>query len=274
MNLRARRIASLITVTSLSILSSVPLAANEDRFFSFKSSVDIIRALGADKALPGNGIVINMEAIAENPSLVPIEVQSNIPGTERISIIVDNNPTPLAAVYKLTPGAGNTISARLKMRISSKVRVVVHANGKVYASARDIKVTDGGCGSPNYSAQGVATNTTGPGNVMIRGRRTDKNWTVMGIIEHPMETGLRKIDQKGTMVTAIDNRTGKPVPPHYIREVSALVNGKTVLTALWGPSIAADPQIAFDVRGKAGDRVTIAAIDNMGLKQGGNYTLK
>lgn len=271
MKFRARH---TIAIINLAFLSSVSYAADDGRLFSLKSSHDVLQALGADKALPGNGITVNMEAIAENPSLHPIEVESKIPGTERITIVVDNNPTPLAAIYKLMPATGNTISARLKMRITSKVRVVVHANGKTYMTTRNVKVTDGGCGTPNYSTQGETTTASGLGQAKIRSRRVDDQWTIMGVFEHPMETGLRKIDQQGTMVTAVDKRTGKPVTPHYIREVTATINGKPVLTALWGPSIASDPQIAFNVRGKIGDQVAIAAMDNVGLKQGAAHTLK
>ncbi len=268
------RIASFIAVTGLYVLSSASFAANEDRLFSVKSAPAVLQALGADQALPGKNIIITMEAIAENPAVVPIEVESRIPGTERIAIVVDNNPTPLAAVYRLLPGTGATVSTRLKMRISSRLHVLVTANGKTYVKTQDVKVTEGGCGSPNYSAQDESTTASTAGQVMMRFRRNDDRWTVMGIFEHPMETGLRKIDQKGTMVTAVDKHTGRPIPPRYIREVTASVNGKPVLKAFWGPSIATDPQIGFDVRGKVGDQVVLAAIDNTGLKQGTTRELK
>jgi sulfur-oxidizing protein SoxZ len=47
-----------------------------------------------------------------------------------------------------------------------------------------------------------------------------------------------------------------------------VLNGKTVLTALWGPSIAKNPFLQFSIKGaKAGDKVGISWTDNRGDKR-------
>ena len=71
-----------------------------------------------------------------------------------------------------------------------------------------------------------------------------------------METGQRK------------DTAGKTIPAWFIQEVSALHNGKTVLTAQWGPSVAKNPFLQFVVKGaKAGDKITINWLDNRGDKR-------
>ena len=74
------------------------------------------------------------------------------------------------------------------------------------------------------------------------------------LMNHVMETGLRK-----------DAKTGGLVPAHHITNVTATVNGKTVLDAEWGGGIAKNPYLAFKVKGaKAGGKVKISWTDNTG----------
>lgn len=76
------------------------------------------------------------------------------------------------------------------------------------------------------------------------------------LIFHPMETGLRK-----------DAATGEPVPMHIIQNLTATLNGKTVLEAQWSQAISKNPFLNFRVRGaKAGDRILVGWVDNRGEK--------
>ena len=91
-----------------------------------------------------------------------------------------------------------------------------------------------------------------------RARATNKGGvtTVKAIINHPMETGLRK-----------DKATGKKIPAHYIQELAVKHNGKTVLTALLGPAVSKNPLLHFTFKGgKAGDKIMISWDDNKGMK--------
>jgi sulfur-oxidizing protein SoxZ len=77
--------------------------------------------------------------------------------------------------------------------------------------------------------------------------------TVRVLMAHEMETGQRK------------DAAGKTIPAWYIQEVSAQLNGKTVLSAEWGPSVAKNPFLQFNVKGaKAGDKISITWKDNKG----------
>ena len=76
------------------------------------------------------------------------------------------------------------------------------------------------------------------------------------LMNHPMETGLRK-----------DAKSGAVVPAHHITNVTAALNGKPVLDAQWGGGISKNPYLAFKVKGaKAGDTVTVNWVDNKGDK--------
>ena len=76
------------------------------------------------------------------------------------------------------------------------------------------------------------------------------------LMNHPMETGLRK-----------DAKSGAVVPAHHITNVTAALNGKPVLDAQWGGGISKNPYLAFKVKGaKAGDTVVVNWVDNKGDK--------
>ena len=86
--------------------------------------------------------------------------------------------------------------------------------------------------------------------------------TVKALITHPMETGLRK-----------NKKTGKKIPAHFIQNLSVEHNGKSVLDALWGPAVSANPYLSFKFKGAAkGDSVKISWTDNTGKSD--SHTVK
>ena len=90
----------------------------------------------------------------------------------------------------------------------------------------------------------------------IRAQSAGDKATVRVLMSHEMETGLRK------------DAAGKLIPAWYIQEVTAQLNGKTVMTAQWGPSVAKNPFLQFSVKGaKAGDQVAMSWTDNKGEKR-------
>ena len=90
----------------------------------------------------------------------------------------------------------------------------------------------------------------------IRAQVAGDKATVRVLMSHEMETGQRK------------DSAGKVIPAWFIQEVTAALNGKMVLTAEWGPSVAKNPFLQFTVKGaKAGDKITVSWADNRGDKR-------
>ena len=114
--------------------------------FETKSLQDALKALGASSPASSADIVMRAADIAENGAVVPVGVESKIAGTESISILVDKNPTPLAASFGIPAGTEPSVTTRVKMGQTSDVYAVVKANGKFYVAKKEIKVTLGGCG--------------------------------------------------------------------------------------------------------------------------------
>jgi sulfur-oxidizing protein SoxY len=113
--------------------------------FENKDLGGVMGAVGGAGAAAGD-ISVKAPDIAENGAVVPVEITSNIAGTESITIIGEKNTQPLIAQFDLSNGAQGYVSTRIKMGNTSNVRALVKAGGKMYTAAKEVKVTIGGCG--------------------------------------------------------------------------------------------------------------------------------
>jgi len=114
--------------------------------FESRDMATSMSAIGAGSAAPSSEISVKAPDIAENGAVVPVEITSNIAGTDSIAILSEKNIMPLIAVFNLSNGAQGFISTRIKMGSTSNVVAVVKADGKVYKAHKEVKVTIGGCG--------------------------------------------------------------------------------------------------------------------------------
>lgn len=114
--------------------------------FEMKSLQAAFKALGADGPVSSDAILIKAPDIAENGAVVPIAVETKLPKTESISLLIEKNPQPLAASFDLPAGTDPSVSTRVKMGESSDVYALVKADGKFFVAKKEIKITLGGCG--------------------------------------------------------------------------------------------------------------------------------
>ena len=82
------------------------------------------------------------------------------------------------------------------------------------------------------------------------------------LMAHEMETGQRK------------DSAGKIIPGWFIQNVTATHNGKTVLSAQWGPAVSKNPFLEFRFSGgKVGEKVVVTWTDNKGDKRSDEATI-
>ncbi|WP_342131655.1 thiosulfate oxidation carrier complex protein SoxZ [Hydrogenophaga sp. OTU3427] len=87
----------------------------------------------------------------------------------------------------------------------------------------------------------------------IRAAAKDGVTEVRVLMSHVMETGQRK------------NAAGETIPAHYITDVEATHNGKSVLKAQWSTAVAQNPFLSFKFKGGAkGDKITVKWVDTKG----------
>jgi sulfur-oxidizing protein SoxY len=114
--------------------------------FDTKSFAATLKALGASGATESAQIQITAPDIAENGAVVPITIESAIPKTDTIAILIEKNPNTLSADFDIPAGTDPFITTRVKMAETSNIYAVVKADGKYYHAVKEIKVTLGGCG--------------------------------------------------------------------------------------------------------------------------------
>ena len=90
-------------------------------------------------------------------------------------------------------------------------------------------------------------------SIKLRAKSKKGIVTVKALMNHPMETGLRK-----------NKKTGKLISAHYIQQVMATVGDKRVLDAVWGGAISKNPYLSFKYNGGKGDMITLSWVDNKG----------
>lgn len=87
----------------------------------------------------------------------------------------------------------------------------------------------------------------------IRAAAAGDEVTVRVLMSHPMEPGTRK-DSSGALI-----------PAHYIQDVEATHNGKSVLKAMFSGAVSQNPFMSFKFKGGAkGDKVSVKWVDNKG----------
>ncbi len=114
--------------------------------FDTKSFDEVVKALGGSAPVESKDVALTAPDIAENGAVVPFTVSSNVPKTESIALLVEKNPNILAADFDIPQGTDPWVITRLKMAQTSKVIALVKADGKYYYTAKEVKVTLGGCG--------------------------------------------------------------------------------------------------------------------------------
>lgn len=131
------------------LLGLMPNVANAEWnkvLFAAKTMNEALDTLGAVVPSNSDAIALTVPEIAENGAVVPITVNSSLPNTSRIMVFVDKNPNVLAADFSLPVGTESFVTTRVKMGQTAQVIVLVKADGKLYRTAREVKVTQGGCG--------------------------------------------------------------------------------------------------------------------------------
>jgi sulfur-oxidizing protein SoxY len=114
--------------------------------FETKSLSDAVKAMGGASPTESKDIQITSPDIAENGAVVPFTIQSKLPKTESMALLVEKNPSILAASFNIPDGTEPWVNTRVKMGQTSNVIALVKADGKFYYASKEVKVTLGGCG--------------------------------------------------------------------------------------------------------------------------------
>jgi sulfur-oxidizing protein SoxY len=150
MNQKRREVLRLTAVIGLmaatGLISQAEASTWNKAAFEGKTLDDVLKALGGSAPSKSGAITINAPDIADNGAVVPVGVTTTMPKTQQIAILVEKNPSALAAQFMMTPDTEPFVASRVKMGQTSNVHALVKADGKWFVSTKEVKVTLGGCG--------------------------------------------------------------------------------------------------------------------------------
>jgi len=209
----------------------------------------------ADRAIEDSGdlLVLDAPKRAQDAALVPLKV-TLAPGlkAKKLSLIVDDNPVPLAAAIDLGQGsASGTIETRVRVDDYTNVRAVAETeDGRLLMSTRYVKAS-GGCSAPALKDPAQAMARLGKMKLTLPERiQAGAPVTAQVMISHPNNSGLQ-----------FDQITRFFIPPHYVRSVNVTFNGKPVLDITTDISISEDPNFRFSFVPDGEGTLVVRAVD-------------
>ncbi len=178
---------------------------------------------------------------AEDAAIVPISIKLRAPQTatryvSKLYLLIDNNPSPIAAVFSFTPNSGRAdVETRVRVDEYTHVRAVAEMNdGKLLMATRFVKAS-GGCSAPPGKDQQAAMASLGKMKFRVEGDVAARKPVLAQLmISHPNNSGL-----------AMDQTTRQFAPAHYVRSVNVSYAGQAVMSADVDISISENPSFRF-----------------------------
>ena len=132
-------------MASTGLISSAQAQEWNKAAFEGKSLDDVFKILGAGSPDKSAAVTLNAPDIAENGAVVPVGIITSLKA-EQMAILVEKNPSALAAQFFIPAGTEPFVTTRIKMGQTSNVYGLVKADGKWLMTVKEVKVTLGGCG--------------------------------------------------------------------------------------------------------------------------------
>jgi sulfur-oxidizing protein SoxY len=173
------------------------------------------------------GASVPVKIVSQQPQLPDLYVKKMV-------LLVDKNPSPVAAVIELTPLVGQAdLETRLRVDEYSHIRVIAEmSNGELHMDSRYVKVS-GGCSAPPNRDQ-----LHNIGKTLLKtpeGVKLNAPTAVDLQVVHPNDTGFE-----------LNNVTVMFIPPHFVRSIKVTYAERRIFDAELDFSIAENPAFRFN----------------------------
>jgi sulfur-oxidizing protein SoxY len=193
--------------------------------------------------LDGSDVIgIEMPYRAEDAAIVPVTLRSKLAPTDNrriqsITLVIDQNPAPMAAKFSLGAEAGvSEISTRVRVNNYTNVHAVAElSDGRLYVIKTYVKAS-GGCSAP--AAKNPEEAKARIGQMRYRQFARSGEGPTSGVREaqvmigHPNNSGLQ-----------VDQLTQLYIPAFFIDQLKLSQDDNPLLTVEGGISISEDPNI-------------------------------
>lgn len=253
-----RRLALGIT------LALAPLAA-----IAAEATWDELRpSLWPDRAVADGAAFIEVKAPGRAPdaATTPVELTVAPPegrAVKRLTLIVDENPAPVAAEFEVGPAMGREIhiSTRIRVDAYSDVRAVVELDdGTLHEAHRFVKAS-GGCSAP--ASKDAAAALAAMGQLRFRVFDSPARPEAQTMVRHPNHSGFQ-IDQVTLLAT----------PAHFVDMMEVTLGDQLVFRMTGGISLSEDPAIRFGYVPNGAESFEVRVTDTEGGEFAGAFSAK
>ncbi len=273
-DMRALRILALVGFAAGASLALAAPAARADQDLW----PGLAGTLFPNAKLAQDGMIIQLGTplSAEDAALVPITLHMeqaadagpNDPRRiKKLTVVIDNNPSPVAAVFEFGPKASvTTIETRVRVNQNTEIHAVAEtADGKFYVSESYVAAA-GGCSAP--SASNLDPNDPQIGTIKVRQLQPEyvsqdpRRKEAVVMIKHPNNSGMQ-----------MDPNTHLYIPARYVDFLKIMQGDDLLFSVTGGISISEDPNFRFDYLSNGTNVFHVAASDTTGKKFTKDWTL-
>lgn len=222
--------------------------------------------LYGDRPIHNGGEWLALEAPyrAHDAAIVPIDIAALQPQDaarfiKNITLVIDQNPAPVAAVFHLGPRVGlASISTRVRVNAYSTVRAIAETNdGELFMVSRFVKAS-GGCSAP--ASKDLDQSLANLGKMRLRyftpkpsASGTPESRAVREaqlMIRHPNYSGLQ-----------MDQITRYYIPAHFVSEIEVRQGRDLILSVEGAISLSEDPSIRFRFLSGGTEPINVRILD-------------
>jgi sulfur-oxidizing protein SoxY len=205
---------------------------------------------------------------AEDAAVVPITVralkpQSGETAIKAITLVIDENPAPVAATVSFGPGAPTaSFSTRLRVNSYSHIRAIAEMNDGSLRMIKKYVKASGGCSAPALKDQDKSVAEMGALRLRQFAQEDVESKTyalapndpgaaeAQIMIRHPNYSGLQ-----------MDQLTRLYIPAHFVRSIELKRGDALVFKMEGGISLSEDPSFRFTFRKDGTGPLIVKAVD-------------
>ena len=205
---------------------------------------------------------------ALDAAIVPITINFSTPQSEEhfvksLTLIVDENPSPLVSKFNFTPKVGNaSLTTRVRIDKYTYVRAVVEMNnGEKYMNSNFVKAA-GGCSAPSLADKDAVMARLGKMKMKFFETGNSNSLSkAQFLISHPNYSGLQ-----------FNQLTRAEIPAHFVNYIKIEQDNELILEAYPDISLSEDPAITFHFH-DSGSPLKVTVEDSEGKNYAGNFPL-
>ncbi|MGB3388054.1 MAG: quinoprotein dehydrogenase-associated SoxYZ-like carrier [Pseudaminobacter sp.] len=257
----AKALAALLVAAGLGGMPN-PVYAQSSEARSERIWNELKTDVFEDRSIQSDTGLVRIEAPkrAQDAAIVPVDIfidPAKFPGgVKSLTLIVDVNPSPVAATFQFGENSGVThLATRLRVDDYSYLRAIAETgNGELHMAQTYVKAS-GGCSAPAVKNQAEAKKTLGQMKLrqFTQDSGSGKAQELQLMIRHPNNSGLQK-----------DPLTHYFIPPHFVHKLSVSQGDRPIFSMEGGISISEDPNFRFDYTSEGNGEIRVEATDTDG----------